>query len=174
MYPTAADTPAGCPVTACKQKVKPKNELREISEGLICDWALQLAQVLNYLHNLETPIIPCDLKPSNIMVTHDNRLVLIDFGISKRQGIDERSIGLTYRYAAPEQFKPSTARSERVQTRFGVLPPEHGSRQIDPRTDFYSTGVILYELAVGDTPGRDGIKELRKRITSLFKLVLLR
>lgn len=123
MYPTAADTPAGCPVTACKQKVKPKNELREISEGLICDWALQLAQVLNYLHNLETPIIPCDLKPSNIMVTHDNRLVLIDFGISKRQGIDERSIGLTYCYAAPEQFKPSTARSERVQTRFGVLPP---------------------------------------------------
>ena len=146
--------------------------LGEIKEGLIFDWVLQLAQVLNYLHNLETPIIHCDLKPSNIMVTHDNRLVLIDFGISKRQGIDERSLGLTYRYAAPEQFKPSMVRSERAQARFGILPPEHGDWKIDPRTDLYSTGVILYELAVGDTPGQDGINELRNRVSSSLAEVI--
>lgn len=148
--------------------------LGEIKEGQICDWALQLAQVLNYLHNLETPIIHCDLKPSNIMVTHDNRLVLIDFGISKRQGIDERSIGLTYSYAAPEQFKPSKARSERAQMRFGVLPPEHSDWKIDPRTDIYSMGVILYELVTGVIPGPDGSKELRNHVSTPFADVITR
>ena len=51
-----------------------------IRESQICDWGLQLAQVLHYLHTLPTPIIHCDLKPSNIMVTYDNRLVLIEIG----------------------------------------------------------------------------------------------
>lgn len=142
--------------------------LGQVKEGLICDWAIQLAQVLNYLHNLETPIIHCDLKPSNIMVTHDNRLVLIDFGISKRQGIDETQAGLTYRYAAPEQFKAPLDRSNHALMRFGVLPPEHSSWQIDPRTDLYSMGVILCELVTGTVPDRNGIKDLRKYVSSPF------
>lgn len=134
--------------------------LGEIKESLICDWALQLAQVLHYLHNLETPIIHCDLKPSNIMVTHDNRLVLIDFGISKRQGIDEKQMGITYRYAAPEQFKGSLARTEQAMQRFGILPPEHDLWAIDPRTDLYSVGVILYELVTGAVPIRGDLRAL--------------
>ena len=125
---------------------------QRVRENQAIDWGLQLAQVLHYLHHLETPIIHCDLKPSNIMVTHDNRLVLIDFGISKREGISERSIGLTYRYAAPEQFRGKAALGEIAKKRFGTLPEDHSEWQIDVRTDLYSTGVILHELLTLDIP----------------------
>lgn len=125
---------------------------QQIKEGQIRSWGIELAQVLNYLHNLDTPIIHCDLKPSNIMVTYDNHLVLIDFGIAKRQGTDDRAAGLTYRYAAPEQFQGALANSETAEERFGKLPVHHASWGIDPRTDLYSMGVILYELVMGNIP----------------------
>lgn len=123
---------------------------QEIRESQICDWGLQLAQVLHYLHTLPTPIIHCDLKPSNIMVTHDNRLVLIDFGISKRQGIDGGASGITYHYAAPEQFRGQANRPELLQKYFESLLPGHECWPIDARTDIYSVGVILRELAGGE------------------------
>lgn len=131
------------------------NVLRQgghMKEGLIYRWGIELAQVLNYLHSLDVPIIHCDLKPSNIMVTYDNHLALIDFGISKRQGVSERAIGLTLRYAAPEQFQGAAVRCNAAAKRFGVLPPEHRLWKIDARTDLYSMGVILYELATGNAP----------------------
>lgn len=133
---------------------------QNIKEGLIIDWGLQLAQVLHYLHNLETPIIHCDLKPSNIMVTYDNRLVLIDFGISKREGITDQAMGLTYRYAAPEQFQGMAAESQIARQRFGTLPPEQRDWKIDVRTDLYSTGVILFELLTHNIPTEGNLSEL--------------
>lgn len=123
-----------------------------IKEGLIYRWGIELAQVLNYLHSLDAAIIHCDLKPSNVMVTYDNHLALIDFGISKRQGIDAQAQGLTYRYAAPEQFQGRLSKSDMARQRFGELPEEHESWKIDARTDIYSTGVILFELAAGELP----------------------
>ena len=57
-----------------------------LHEFMLLDFAKQLAQVLKYLHE-RGPILHLDLKPSNIMVTHDSKLVLIDFGISKKQDV---------------------------------------------------------------------------------------
>lgn len=135
---------------------------QEIRESQICDWGIQLAQVLSYLHTLSTPIIHCDLKPSNIMVTHDDRLVLIDFGISKQQGIDGRTAGITYRYAAPEQFREQANCPEIIQKYFGSLPPEHSHWPIDARTDLYSVGVILKELTAGMSPSSELSKIIKK------------
>lgn len=138
-----------------------------ISQGLICDWAEQLAQVLGYLHRLEIPIIHCDLKPSNIMVTHDNKLVLIDFGISKRQGISEQAVGITYGYAAPEQFRGDLNDVGRatVKARFGTLPEAQLNWNTDERTDIYSLGVILYELAVGEIPLLERFAGIRQLVS---------
>lgn len=142
-------------------------QLRQsIKESQICDWGMQLAQVLHYLHNLDTPIIHCDLKPSNIMVTHDNRLVLIDFGVSKRQGVADKTKGITYSYAAPEQFQGQLSVSATAVQRFGELPAEHESWEIDARTDLYSAGVILYELVTGTLPRRDEQKNIYQNATT--------
>ena len=129
-----------------------------INQVIVQDWAEQLAQTLNYLHTLKPqPIYHCDLKPSNIMVTHDNRLVLIDFGVSKR--FDENiagatAIGITYKYAAPEQLKHQITQKYMplLNDRFGELPAERLNWNPDARTDIYSLGVILFELATGQTP----------------------
>lgn len=139
---------------------------QDIRESQICDWGLQMAQVLHYLHTLPTPIIHCDLKPSNIMVTHDNRLVLIDFGVSKQMGLDSGASGITFRYAAPEQFRGQAGRPEILQKFFGELPPGHERWPIDARTDLYSVGIILRELA-----GREGVSsELSKVIGKCLEI----
>jgi hypothetical protein len=130
-------------------------------EFLVTDWAAQLAQVLAYLHG-KGPILHLDLKPGNIMVTPDGRLVLIDFGISRWQADEGDSLGVTVSYAAPEQLKTGVRgkAKEVVQRRFGELPPEVAGWKLDERTDIYSYGVIMFEAAVGHVPTYDTLSRL--------------
>ncbi len=93
---------------------------------LVVDWALQLCDVLHYLHNHKpNPIVFRDLKPSNIMLTHDGRIMLVDFGIARvfQKGLRGTMVG-TEGYAPPEQYR-------------GV---------VDPRSDIYSLGATLHHL----------------------------
>jgi len=95
---------------------------------------IELCTVLSYLHTRQPPIIFRDLKPSNIMLTSDEHLYLIDFGIARHfkpgQSKDTVAFG-TLGYAAPEQF---------------------GKAQTTPRTDIYSLGAILHQLITGNDP----------------------
>lgn len=141
----------------------------QIGQTMVLDWAEQLGQVLHYLHNQDMPIIHCDLKPSNIMVTHDNKLVLIDFGISKQQGItDDSASGVTYKYAAPEQLQHAVSGKyhELVLARFGEFPKLSADAKIDVRTDIYSLGVILFEIAVGNIPLANNMDLLKDKVSS--------
>lgn len=136
-------------------------------ENIVCQWGEQLAQVLNYLHSLPSPIIHCDLKPSNIMVTRDNKLVLIDFGISRQSGESMEALGLSYGYAAPEQYpaKLGPKAAAVTERQFGALPADRTSWQLDCRTDIFSTGVILYEAITGDLPTH-GYEDVLYRLVS--------
>ena len=132
-------------------------------ESIVTDWALQLGQVLSYLHK-QGPILHLDLKPSNIIVTHDNKLVLIDFGISRRNTDPAKSIGLTLRYAAPEQFsaKISSKAVDVIKKRFGNLPEERYNWNLDERTDIFSYGVVMFEMATGVIPTHSSLGEIKK------------
>ncbi|MBQ7038989.1 MAG: protein kinase, partial [Clostridia bacterium] len=109
--------------------------------------ALQLSDVLNYLHTIQpVPIVHRDLKPSNIIVTDDNKLVLIDFGISKQAtDVKDAIVAVSKNYAAPEQFKGMS----------------------DERTDIFSYGVILYQLATRHLPNMPGFDALLKDSVSV-------
>ena len=78
-----------------------------ISEDRVLAWALELCDVLNYLHNHKPePIIFRDMKPSNIMITPQDHVVLVDFGIARtfQTGQKGTMIG-TEGYSPPEQYR---------------------------------------------------------------------
>ncbi|MGB5013066.1 MAG: protein kinase [Pyrinomonadaceae bacterium] len=105
-----------------------------IDERTVTDWALQIIDVLDYLHNLPTKIVYRDLKPSNVMIDgKSGRIMLIDFGIA-------RSIN-------QNQEKGVTA----VGT-MGYAPPELFSGNVEPRSDIYSLGSTMFHLLTGADP----------------------
>ena len=118
-------------------------EAGRFPESQVRAWAEELCGVLRYLHEQQpNPIIYRDMKPSNVMVTPENKVKLIDFGIArefKQEGTsDTTSLG-TMGYAAPEQY---------------------GTAQSDARTDIYSLGITLYHAVTGKSP-KDPPYELR-------------
>ena len=54
-----------------------------IEEDKVADYAIQLCDVLDYLHSQKPPIIYRDLKPANIMLRPDGKITLIDFGTAR-------------------------------------------------------------------------------------------
>ena len=115
------------------------------TEQEVRDWAMQLCNVLTYLHGQNPPVIFRDLKPANIMLSSTGQLKLIDFGIARlfKSGktSDTQQIG-THGYAPPEQYGPS---------------------QTDPRSDIYSFGVVLHHLLTRHNPALTPFKLLPVR-----------
>lgn len=104
-----------------------------IDELTVADWGMQVADVLDYLHNRRPPIIYRDLKPANLMIDgNTGRVMLIDFGIA--------------RWVAPQE-KGVTA----VGT-MGYAPPELFSGKVEPRSDVYSLGATMFHLLTGSDP----------------------
>jgi len=97
-------------------------------ETTIVNWAIQLCDVLHYLHHQTPPIIFRDLKPSNIMVEqHSGKIRLIDFGIARL-------------------FHPKKQRDTVAIGTEGFAPPEQYVKQTDARSDIYALGATLYRL----------------------------
>lgn len=113
------------------------------------DYMLQLCEVLAYLHNMmPKPIIHKDLKPSNMIITEGNKLVLIDFGIAEEQGVyGGRLKAATNTYAPPEQL-----------TLDGVC---------DTRGDIYSLGVILTQLIVSGRTKAHKVSAIHKMLLEI-------
>ncbi len=109
-------------------------------QELVVEWGLQLASALDYLHNMNPPVIYRDMKPSNVMIKPEGGVKLIDFGTAKEYEIennaDTTALG-TRGYAAPEQFGDSKGR---------------GIYNTDSRTDIYNLGATLYHIVTGKNP----------------------
>lgn len=78
-----------------------------IPEDQIIGWAIELCDVLEFLHNHKPePIIFRDMKPSNIMINAHNRVVLVDFGIAKVFTTNQKGTMIgTEGYSPPEQYR---------------------------------------------------------------------
>lgn len=78
-----------------------------LGEEHVLDWAIQLCDVLVFLHNHKpAPIVFRDMKPSNVMVNQYNHIVLVDFGIAKPFQTGQRGTMIgTEGYSPPEQYR---------------------------------------------------------------------
>lgn len=101
----------------------------------VIEYSLQLCEVLIYLHNMKPKaIIHKDIKPSNIIITEYDKLVLIDFGISQELGGTKTSLKAgTNAYASPEQLITSVGN--------------------DTRGDIYSFSILIHRMLTGQLPG---------------------
>lgn len=112
---------------------------RTFSKEDLLKWAMQMCSALHYLHTQPKPIIHGDIKPSNIMLTPQDDICLIDFNISTF--LDERTVfGCTRGYTSPEQFWAVSSRRRNQST----------SYVLDQKTDIYSVGATLYHMATGN------------------------
>jgi serine/threonine-protein kinase len=110
--------------------------------GFVLRAAWNVLDALAFAH--ERDILHRDVKPSNIIVSEDGRVKLMDFGLSRR--ISDLSAG--------------TQAGEIVGT-VAYLPPERFlGKPSDPRGDLYSVGIVLYELLTGFTPFRSDADDL--------------
>jgi outer membrane protein assembly factor BamB/tRNA A-37 threonylcarbamoyl transferase component Bud32 len=134
-----------------------------LPEDRVAPWAVQLCDVLSYLHSQQPePIVFRDLKPSNIMVTPEDRIVLIDFGIARNLTRADRKgtvIG-TEGYSPPEQYR-------------GIA---------EPTGDLYALGATLHHLLTASDPRLETpftfherpLRQLNPRISPPLEAVVTR
>jgi serine/threonine protein kinase len=105
-----------------------------IPEAVVVNWAMQLCDILEYLHKRNPPVIFRDLKPDNIMLTPEGQIKLIDFGIARN-------------------FQPGNSADTVAYGSGGFSPPEqYGQNQTDARSDIYALAATLHYLLTGIDP----------------------
>jgi tRNA A-37 threonylcarbamoyl transferase component Bud32 len=105
-----------------------------VSEADAVNYARQIGEALQVLHAAH--VVHRDLKPSNLMLTDDNRVILIDFGSA------------SVRVAASDLSRSDLC----TGTPYYVCPEQIDNRDPDGRGDLYSLGIVLYEMLVGALP----------------------
>ena len=93
------------------------------------DILLQVCNGLSYAH--EQGIVHQDIKPANIFIQHDDRIKIVDFGLSCPPGTADCSLPGTVYYMSPEQIE---------------------GEAVDERADIYSLGIMAYEMLTGQKP----------------------
>ncbi len=108
-----------------RRKILPQSEVLDIG--------IQVLSALSHIHS--KGIVHCDIKPHNVILMTNGRIKLTDFGIARAPGVipdlpPDRAVGTVY-YVSPEQAE---------------------GKVLDHRSDLYSLGIMMYQMASGRLP----------------------
>jgi len=115
------------------QSIKERTMKKPFSVSELLTAACQISEGLQAAHICD--IIHRDIKSDNILISKNGRIKILDFGLAKKMGLkgvtqDGSTLG-TYEYMSPEQIQ---------------------GMEVDNRSDIFSLGVVMYEMATGKLP----------------------
>lgn len=114
-----------------------------LHQSSVISLAMQMCDILGHLHSMRPGIMHLDFSPENLLLSRDNRVILIDFNISvEENAMRTRTVMGKQRYMAPEQYRgtPST------------------------QSDIYSLGATLYFLLTGREPEPITVARVSKHV----------
>lgn len=132
------------------ETLKHRIENKPFKSDELLDLAIQIAEGLEAAH--KKSIVHRDIKPANIFLTHNGRIKILDFGVAKLTSKKNESLEVL-ELSSASTLAPSIENLTKAGITVGTIsymsPEQARGEELDARTDLFSFGAVLYEMATG-------------------------